>query len=99
MVWYQFFIDYKWYLIGLAVLLIVVYVIGRFLSSRKSCKHKFIERGHFVLSDKPRLLNICSKCGVAIHTPIYTRRRLAEIETELDRRKNYKKYSGDEEIE
>jgi len=49
----------------------------------KLCKHKFQDKGYFVLYGKyPRVYAVCSRCGVAIHRPIYTRQQLDDFEQE-----------------
>jgi len=49
-------------------------------TNEKLCSHKFKYEGHFICQDKPRAIQVCRKCGVAIHIPIYTIKRLREIE-------------------
>jgi LPXTG-motif cell wall-anchored protein len=46
----------------------------------KKCKHLFHPRGFLTVQNLPRMVQVCSKCNAAIHTPIYTSKKLAEIE-------------------
>jgi len=75
-----------WALIFLGMLILFT-ILGVIYKRRKGapnkeklCSHKFEYEGHFICQDKPRAIQVCRKCGVAIHIPIYTIKRLREIE-------------------
>ena len=78
--------DYLFYgLITLGVIIIITFLIlikrrKRNIDYVTNCKHKFEMKGYFVARDSPRLLEVCKKCGVAVHLPIYTMKQLEEME-------------------
>ena len=47
----------------------------------KGCRHEWAEHGVIVIDNRfPRKVQICKKCGVCVHSPIYTFKSLAEKE-------------------
>jgi len=72
----------------LVILVIVVYkwIMGRRRLKREmkvtndeTHKHDFNIVDSIVINNKPRIVRVC-ECGLAIHSPIYTKKQVQEIE-------------------
>jgi hypothetical protein len=46
----------------------------------KPCDHIFEDKFALVIQDKPRIVGICKRCGLAIHRKIYTVKQVQELE-------------------
>lgn len=98
MTWWDSALTYKWYIAGAIALIVLIAIIVKIVKKKKKGKqheHNFIPKSHFVIKDddgkdNPRLLKVCTTCGVAIHVPIYTLKKLKEKEEKEYYEQNHK---------
>ncbi|HEY0090441.1 MAG TPA: hypothetical protein VGB37_16445 [Candidatus Lokiarchaeia archaeon] len=77
--------NWMYWVIILVTGILVAFMISGLIWKRRTkkeklCNHNFKYEGYFIYKEHPRLLEVCKKCGVSIHIPIYTIRKLREIE-------------------
>lgn len=71
----------------IGIILFIIIVLGIYWKRKnprkeKLCNHNFKPVGHITCRNMIRIVQLCKRCGCAIHTPCYTIKQLREIEME-----------------
>lgn len=57
-------------------------LLSRKKKEDKPCQHKFKDLNSVVIGNYIRIVSVCSECGLAVHRPVYSIKKMWENDEE-----------------